>query len=121
MMAVVASEPGPFQKAVLQHPDVQKAISMIRDQAANFPERDSPAEWALLRNADPGEAEKSAEAIRKSPRRLLQQSIATLLQPSSAGEALETYWIMQIMGKPEEGRQALRKVAAMGIPLPIVP
>lgn len=121
LMAVLASEPGAFQNAVVQHPDVQKAIGLIRDESALFPERDSPTEWALLKNADPGEAEKTAEGVRKSPRRLLQQSIATLLEPSSATHALDTYWTMQILKNAEEGRKALRKVAAMGIPLPIEP
>ena len=62
-----------------------------------------------------------AQVIRRQPRALVEQSISTILRPASASEAVETYWLMQVMGKSNEGREALRKVAGLGIPLPIQP
>jgi hypothetical protein len=43
------------------------------------------------------------------------------INPVSADEALDTYWLGQILGKPEDGKAAVQKVAAMGIPIPIQP
>jgi hypothetical protein len=57
----------------------------------------------------------------RHPAQVVEQSIAALLSPASATEALDTYWLMQIPGNPDEVRAALLKVAAMGIPLPIQP
>ena len=49
----------------------------------------------------------------------MDQSITSLLHPCDASQALETYWLMQIQDKTDAGRDAVRKVAAMGIPIPV--
>lgn len=121
LLTLAGSEPGPLQQDVLKHPDLQKAIAITKEQTALFTDKNSPQDWALLKQVDAGEAEQMAKFIRNSPRALIEQSIAEKLSPVSANQALETYWFMQIMGKPQEGRAALRRVAAMGIPLPIEP
>jgi tetratricopeptide (TPR) repeat protein len=121
LVAVAASEPGPFQSAALHHPDVRRAIEIIREDGVRFPESHSPFEWALLKNADAVEAEKVATVIRALPRMTVEQDLTSMLHPASAGEALDTYWLMQIHGKPADARAALKKVADLGIPVPIQP
>ena len=49
------------------------------------------------------------------------ESVAALLAPSSGSQALETYWLMHVLGKPDDGRAAVRRVVDLGIPLPIRP
>jgi hypothetical protein len=50
-----------------------------------------------------------------------EQSISNQLQPASAAEALDTFWLSQILGKPQEGRAAVQRVIALGIPIPPLP
>ncbi|HEY2584536.1 MAG TPA: hypothetical protein VGI81_02080, partial [Tepidisphaeraceae bacterium] len=121
LMTVAASEPSPFQQRVLQQADVQRAVALARQACSTYPEGRATYEWALLRNADAGEAARIADVIRKTPRDAIDQSIATLLNPTSAGEALDAYWLARILGKPDEGKAALAKVAAMDVPVPIQP
>jgi hypothetical protein len=121
LMAVAASEPSSFQQAVLQNPDMQRALALIRESAASYPEGRSAYEWALLKNSDAGEADRIADVIRRTPREPVSQSIANHLAPANATEALNTYWLMQILAKPEEGKAALARVAALGIPMPVQP
>lgn len=121
LMAVAASEPGPLQQKVLENPDTQKAIAIMRADTSAYPEGASIYEWAMLKNADAKAAGNIAVELRKRPRESVEQSIANLLNPVSADEALDTYWLGQILGKPEDGKAALHKVAGMGIPIPIQP
>lgn len=121
LMAVAASEPSPFQEAVQKNPDVQRAIAMIRQACGAYVEGRSAYEWALLKASDPGEAGRIADVFRSTPRDVVSQSIAVLLSPASAGEALDTYWIMQMLGKPDDGKTAIAKAAGMGVPVPIQP
>ncbi|MDB5324307.1 MAG: hypothetical protein JWN40_5938 [Phycisphaerales bacterium] len=121
LMAVAASEPGPFQEQVVRNANVQKALELLRDSGRRFPKGGSPHEWALLKKVDAAEAERIAQTIRTTARKHVEQSITAMLHPASASEAIDTYWMMQIDGKPDDGRAALRKVAAMGIPVPIQP
>ncbi|MDB5356661.1 MAG: hypothetical protein JWN24_3114 [Phycisphaerales bacterium] len=118
LLALVASDPGPFQQKLLANAHFQKALTIVREENVNFPDSPTSLEWALLKNADPAEAVKIADILRKNPRRRVEQSIATLLNPSSAANACDGYWLLQIQGKPDEARQVLQKVADMGIPLP---
>lgn len=118
LLAAAASEGWPFQQIVLRDPDVQRAIAVVREESRHFPESGSAYDWALLRGAHPAEAEKIAAVVRKTPRKWVDQSLATNLHPASAAEALETYWTLQILGKPAEAGEALSAVAGKGIPVP---
>jgi len=121
VIAVAASEPGPLQQRVLANESVQKAIALLREDAKPFPHERSAYEWALLKNADAAEAEKVAVAIRNNPRTQVEQSIGTLMHSTTGSAALDTYWLMQILGTPEKGREALREAIAAGNALPIDP
>jgi tetratricopeptide (TPR) repeat protein len=121
LVPIVAGAPGPFQKKVLENPQFKKALDLIKEENRSYPDSPTSFEWAMLISADPAEAEKVAQGLSKNPRRLVEQSIDTLLHPASADVALQGYWLMQALGKPDDGRQILRKVADMGIPLPPVP
>jgi hypothetical protein len=121
VVAVAAAEPGPFREAVLAHPDVKRAVALLREQVAAFPDDPTPSQWAMLRGVDPGAADAVAAAVRKNARMQTEQSILNQLRPADAGEALDTYWLGQILNKPELGREAIRRVMAQGIPMPIQP
>jgi hypothetical protein len=118
LLVAAAGEAGPLQQAVLQNVDARKAMALLREQNKLFLESPTAYEWALLKNAEPAEAGKMAEIIKKNPRWLVEQSIMVCLYPASAAEALEASWVLQICGKPAEAGAALRKVADLGIPVP---
>lgn len=119
LLAVAASEPGPFQQKVLQNPDIQKVIAQIKSESASFPQGTSVYEWAMLKNADPATAGKIADILRARPREVVEQSITNLLSPASASDALETYWLDQLLGKPDQAKAAIKKVVDLGVPMPI--
>ena len=104
---------------MLQNPDVQKVMALIKAEAAIYPEGTSIFEWAMLKNADPAAASSIANTLRTRPREVVEQSITNLLSPTSAADALETYWLDQLLGKPDEGKAAIKKVVDLGIPMPI--
>ena len=121
VMVAVASEPGPFREKVLQHPAVRRAAGIVAEEGRRYPEGQSSFDWALLKGTDPAAAEAAAQTVRTTPRKQVEHAISALLRPGSGAEALDTYWLMQILGKPDEGREALRKAAGLGVPLPIEP
>jgi tetratricopeptide (TPR) repeat protein len=123
VMIVAASEPGPFKNAVCDNAHVRKAADVMRQELAVLPQQLSPHEWALLHGVEDGktagDAQRAADVFRQSPFKLREHSISALLHPTSAGMALDTYWLMQSQGKGQEGRAAIRKVVEAGIPMPI--
>ena len=121
LMALAASDGQPFQQRVRDQPEFKGMLAMLEGEVAAFPDDYTTYEWALLKALSPAEADKAALAIRKSPRMVVDQTIVNLLEPFDAGEALETYWLMQILGKPDDARGAIGKIAETGIPLPIRP
>ena len=40
---------------------------------------------------------------------------------SSAANAMDAYWFHQVQGEPDAARDAIRKIIAAGIPMPIKP
>ncbi len=119
VVANAFDESGPIQQKLLQHPDIRAVVALLKEETLAFPKGHSPYEWQLLKRTDPAEADKAAENIRGTFRKLIEHSIDMLLAPLSGGHAMEDYWLMQITGKPEEGLKSLRKLSAMGIPVPL--
>ncbi len=94
LMAIAASGEGggaAFQEQVVRNGYFQKAIELLREEGRRFPNGGSPYEWAILKNVDAAEAARVAQTIRNSSRKHVEQSISTMLRPSSAAEALDTY------------------------------
>ena len=121
LMVVAASEPGPFQKQVLDHPDMKAAQQIADASWSVFPQGGSAFNWAMLRNADPAKAQRVAEAIRTTPHDLLAQTLEYLLAPTRPPTAMEMYWMQLIQNDPAKARQALSAVIAADIPLPFKP
>ncbi len=119
LIALTASQPGPFQKKVTSHADILKVAAMLCAESERYPNSHACYEWALLKTIDAAEAENFADSIRKTPRRMVEQSISSQLMPASANEAMEAFWLMQIMGNDAAGQDCVRKVASLGIPMPV--
>lgn len=119
LIALTASEPGPFQKKVTSHADILKVVGMLRAERERYPNGRACYEWALLKNIDADEAGKCAESIRKTGWLEVEQSISAQLMPASANEAMEAFWLMQIKGNAAAAQDLVRKVASLGIPMPV--
>lgn len=93
-------------------------MALMADQNQRFPDDPAVYEWALLKNANAYDAKKLADIIQKNSRMILEQMLSVRLRPAGAAEALETYWLIQICGKPAKGASAVHKVEELGIPFP---
>jgi hypothetical protein len=121
LLAVIASEPGPFQKAVLAHADFKRALGIVRGWGKLFPAGGSPYEWALTRHGSPPDAARLAKYLKQTPRERVELDIAAILAPASPSTALEMYWFRQAVGESDASREPLKRVAALGVPVPIEP
>ncbi|HZZ43120.1 MAG TPA: hypothetical protein VFE58_09290 [Tepidisphaeraceae bacterium] len=119
IFAQLLSETGPLREESMRDPDVRDVIEQVKKSGDLFPNSRAAFEWAILSGGDAGAADKAAEAIRKNPRSIAEQSIVMALNPANSTEAMETNWLMRILGRAEEGRSVVAKVAALGIPVPM--
>jgi hypothetical protein len=118
--AAIAAGPAPARQALLADADIQRTVALMRESLSAFPDDPTVAYWPILRAADPAAADALAAKVRATPRLPVGHSISGQLRPADAGEALETFWLMQILGKPQDGRAAIDRVTAQGIPVPPV-
>jgi hypothetical protein len=121
LMAVAAWRGGPLGEAALADSDVQRVISLLEDASDRFPDHRGVLEWALIRHADPAEAERVAVSVRANEADILTRSVAIRFYPANAQNAFALCWQRQIMGDDDEKAfQPLRDCKANGGELPPV-
>src|SRR6185503_20823605 len=110
-----------LRAAFAEDADARRALDLIRQTIRAFPERPRPEHWAILLAVAPAEAGPVAAALRGDEvgRTLLE--IGVILGPTSASTAFEESWRHEAEGHPDQAREALRRVAALGVPLPFDP
>jgi hypothetical protein len=121
LVAAALSREGKAREAALKNADVKRALELMREDLARFPDEAGPRTWVMLRAAHPAEAAKVAAALAKDEAHQATLAVGRKLSPVSATTALQTYWGAQMAGKEAEGRAALKAVAARGVPLPFDP
>ncbi len=121
LVAAALSREGKAREAALKNPDVRRALELVREDLARFPDEGGPRTWAMLRAAYPDEASRVAAALAKDEAHRAKLAVERTLAPVSARVALLTYWEAQMEGKEAEGRAALKAAAARGVPLPFDP
>ncbi len=60
-----------------------------------------------------------AEILKKSELTALDRSIDQHLYPYTTATGARTYWLHQLSGDEAKAREALKKLAAKGVPLPV--
>ncbi len=118
IIVACADQDGPFRQKILANADVQRAMTIMREQQTLFPDQPSIFMWVLLKATDPAQAATQAQAIKGTPCIFAAQLVSTRLQPASATEAMDMAWLLQIQGKPAEAAAVIKKVADLGIPIP---
>jgi hypothetical protein len=121
LMAAAAAQPGPLRDAILKQPDVRSAIDLVRKSNAQFPSGGSPLDWALIRAADPAEADKLAARLRQNECERLEHAITAMLAPASVDSAIQRHWFHEAVGETDEAREALTRAASFGLPMPLKP
>jgi hypothetical protein len=118
LTAAVLEHGGPLADAAASDPDISRALEMIKEMEATFPEVTGERGWALLTRADPAAARRVAERLRVSKRHTLDREINSVLNPLSATTVLERYWAARMAGEEAEAKKILADATALGIPLP---
>src|SRR5262249_6958178 len=109
---------GKPRDAALANSDVKRALELIRTSCAQFPDESSEWDWAMLRAAHPEDAARIAEDLKKNELTRLERALAARLSPPSTVKALQECWALEAAGKSGEAREALKRFAADGVPLP---
>jgi hypothetical protein len=119
LLAVALSRPGKLRAACLADPDVRRVVELLRADVRQFPDEPGPWSWAVLRAAHPEEAEPLAQALSGDELGRLGRALDLRLRPASGTAAYAVFWAAQAEGKEAEGREALRRCADRGVPLPL--
>jgi hypothetical protein len=121
LIAVVLERNEKLRAPVLANKDVQRALALVREETAKWPEDQGVWVWAMLRFSYPDEAAKLADLLRKNDLVQAERAIEPRLQPFSGTAAVREAWALQIAGKEAEGREVLKQCAKRGVPLPFDP
>jgi hypothetical protein len=118
LVAVALSREGKPRAAALANADVRRAVGLVKEGQAKFPEDPDGWSWAMLRAGEPDEAAKVARALAQDELGKVARAINQKLSPVSAAEAFRAYWALESAGKEAEGREVLKRFAARGAPMP---
>jgi hypothetical protein len=103
---------------LLENADFQRALQLIKESAEKSPDSRGSWHWALFQHADPAEAKKIAQYMKTSEYAQLNRGAARLFTSINGNTALSTFWEGQALGDETEGRAALDRCKAKGVPLP---
>lgn len=115
---VLAGEEGELRDRVAANADVKRVAAIRQEQLKHLPDRTGPNTWALLRATHPAEAAKLVKALQKDRRAELKRRIDAALSPLSPWPVLEEAWLLRAAGKAEQAKEALKRAAKAGVPLP---
>ncbi len=119
LIAFLLGNDGPLGDAAAKNPDVQRAITLVTEQAKHFPSDADGFVWATLRRTNRAEANRLAAQMRTDEAGRLAEEISFRLQPLDADEALEMYWRLKAIGKDADAEAHLKRCAGDGVPLPV--
>jgi hypothetical protein len=108
-----------LRQAVLANGDVKRALELVKESVAQFPDEPSGWHWAMLSAASPREADQVAQALRTDEMNQALRRVDGKIAPLNGAEALNAYWSRRAAGNEAEALAELRQAAARGVPLPI--
>jgi hypothetical protein len=104
--------------AIHNDPDLQRAVTLLKDHARRFPRSLSPSGWALLRSVDPASAATWAQELQKDSLGRTDRQARLMLDPWSTSGIMNTYWGLVLEGKEAEATALLRRYSEQGVTLP---
>jgi hypothetical protein len=108
-----------FSKQAAEHADVQRALALIRESHAKFPESPSEWDWACLRTTDPELVATMVAAVKQDEQQQLGAKLAQQLSPYSLTGVLHAVWRAELSGAPDDGTKLLQNLADLGIAVPM--
>jgi hypothetical protein len=121
LIAVALTREGKPREGALGNPDVRRAIGLLRDTVAKFPQDAHVWAWAMLRDAHPDVAANLARVIAQDQADQAENAISLKLSNVNPSAAFHAYWSLLAAGKEADGLEVLRKCAAKGAPMPFDP
>lgn len=100
-------------------PDVKRLIALEQESAKAFPKGRDAVEWALLSRIDPDEAGRVARAIHDNAADELYWKIMEHIARINPSRAMDSYWKLEIDGKPAEAAKIVEEFRKLGIELPV--
>ena len=119
LIAAALSREGKLREAAPANADVRRALALLAEDATRFPEDHGPWAWAMLRGTHPDAAAHLAPVILADEIGTLERAIELRVAPYSAQSCLRAFWGAELAGKQAEGFEALRRCAALGVPIPL--
>lgn len=117
-IAFLLTREGKLQQAALAHPDVRRAIELVKETSTKFPAHPSELQWAILKKTDPERAQQLAEVLVKDERQKIIRDIEQKLNRFNATLVLDSLWMGQITGDTSQALAYGREMAKRGVPLP---
>jgi hypothetical protein len=121
LLGVAVTRDEKLRARALANPHVCRVLSLIAESRAKHAHDPTVWETILLRAAHPEETAPLIRALLGDPLRDVKRALSLRLAPFNAPDAFDAYWIADLAGKRVEGVAALRRCAALGVPLPFVP
>ena len=107
-----------FSKQAAEHADVQRALALIRESHAKFPESPDEWDWACLRTTDPELVATMVAAVKQDEQQQLGAKLTQKLSPFAVIGAVHAVWRAELSDAPEDGAKLLKDLADLGIAVP---
>ncbi len=98
--------------------DFQKAMALVQETRANFPDWPTTEEWILLDSADPAASAKTVATFKAHPMASLVVDLAYRINPVKASSVLEFYFKSRMLGDDAKGIAGYDEAVKAGVPLP---
>ena len=118
LIAAAMTLEGDAGEKVRTHPDVQRAVDLIAESAAKFPDMVSEWDWAMLHAAGHAAAENAGEFIATDRFLKYQRFTGMLMSPVNVAGAMNAYWAEQAGSEGEESAAMLKRLTELGLPIP---
>ena len=100
------------------HPDVQKAVALLKESSELFTASRDANDWAVFRHIDPAFATSIAESYRKNAAAQLVDRLNHLMAPLATTTTLDQYWTLKLLGEEQKASALYQDAVKKGIPLP---
>jgi hypothetical protein len=120
LIGALLSVEGPLKKRVLEDPDVNHALDLLKESHAVCPSYLSgPLCWSLLRARHPQDADAMARSFAKNESDRFYDEIKARLDPYDRTNTLKAYWRARMEHRENDALQVLKNASRAGYPIPI--
>lgn len=119
LLAFACVRAATLAREIAAHPDVIRALGLIRERATAYPSRCDPVDWALFSVADPAYALTLAASIKADAFGPVERQLRARLFPLDARGALDACFVALLESDSAKAETLLREAAERGAPVPL--